>query len=66
MVGDYVHELHTDEANQKYLVAQRLTGDQIWPSTVSEWVQGYTTMTDQEIADNGECPLLSLESIALY
>ncbi|KAM0694279.1 hypothetical protein Q7P36_006406 [Cladosporium allicinum] len=52
MVGDYVHELHTDEANQKYLVAQRLTGDQIWPSTVSEWVQGYTTMTDQEIADN--------------
>ena len=66
MVGDYVHELHTDEANQKYLVAQRLTGDQIWPSTVSEWVQGYTTMTDQEIADNGECPLLSLESISLY
>jgi hypothetical protein len=66
MVGDYVHELHTDEANQKYLVAQRLTGDQIWPSTVSEWVQGYTAMTDQEIADNGECPLLGLESISLY
>jgi len=60
MVGDYVHELHTDEANQKYLVAQRLTGDQIWPSTVSEWIQGYTTMTDQEIADNGESPLLTL------
>ena len=24
MVGDYVHELHTDEANQKYLVAQQI------------------------------------------
>jgi hypothetical protein len=54
MVGDYVHELHTDEANQKYLVAQRLTGDQIWPSTVGESVQAYTTMTDQEISDTGQ------------
>ena len=53
MVGDYVHELHTDEANQKYLVAQRLTGDQIWPSTVGEVIKGYTTMTDQEICDHG-------------
>ena len=53
MVGDYVHELHTDEANQKYLVAQRLTGDQIWPSTVGEVIKGYTTMTDQEISDHG-------------
>lgn len=53
MVGDYVHELHTDEANQKYLVAQRLTGHQIWPSTVGENIKGYTTMTDQEIADTG-------------
>jgi hypothetical protein len=54
MVGDYVHELHTDEANQKYLVAQRLTGDQIWPSTVGESVQAYTSMSDQEIADTGK------------
>ncbi|KAM0702216.1 hypothetical protein Q7P35_011126 [Cladosporium inversicolor] len=52
MVGDYVHELHTDEANQKYLVAQRLTGDQIWPSTVGEVIKGYTTMTDQEVSDH--------------
>jgi hypothetical protein len=54
MVGDYVHELHTDEANQKYLVAQRLTGDQIWPSTVGESIQAYTTMTDQQISDEGQ------------
>ena len=59
MVGDYVHELHTDEANQKYLVAQRLTGDQIWPSTVGEVIKGYTTMTDQEISDYGECRVIS-------
>ena len=54
LVGGYLHELHTDEANQKYLVAQRLTGEQIWESTVGEHVRGYTTMTDQEIADHGE------------
>lgn len=60
MVGEYLHELHTDEANQKYLVAQRLTHDQVWPSTVGETIRGYTSMSDQEIADTGRSSLLYL------
>lgn len=53
VVGSHLHELHTDEANQKYLVVQRLTGEQIWEATISETVKGYTRLTDQEIADQG-------------
>lgn len=54
-VGNHLHELHTDEANQKYLVVQRLTGPQIWQSTIGESIKGYTYMTDQDVADHGEC-----------
>ncbi|GAB7366552.1 hypothetical protein MBLNU230_g8539t1 [Neophaeotheca triangularis] len=49
-VGQYCYELHTDEANQKYLIAQRLTGDQIWMPNLAQCVVGYTDLTDEEIA----------------
>lgn len=48
-VGDYAYELHTDEANQKYLIVQRLTGEQIWTSTVKHAVVGYTDLSDEDI-----------------
>ncbi|KAI6858547.1 hypothetical protein KC343_g1215 [Hortaea werneckii] len=48
-VGDYAYELHTDEANQKYLIVQRLTGEQIWMSTVKHEVVGYTDLSDEDI-----------------
>ena len=48
-VGDYAYELHTDEANQKYLIVQRLTGEQIWMSTVKHEVVGYTDFSDEDI-----------------
>lgn len=48
-VGDYAYELHTDEANQKYLIVQRLTGEQIWDSTVRHEIVGYTDMSDEDI-----------------
>ena len=52
-IGDYVYELHTDEANQKYLMVQRLTGDQIWEPTLSKVVVGFCELTDDEIACDG-------------
>ena len=48
-VGEYAYELHTDEANQKYLIVQRLTDDQIWESTVSHTIVGYTDLSDEDI-----------------
>lgn len=52
-VGEYAYELHTDEANQKYLLVQRLTGDQIWIPTVQRVIIGYCNFTDDEIAIHG-------------
>lgn len=52
-IGAYAYELHTDEANQKYLLVQRLSGSQIWAPTVSETVVGYCSLTDEEIAIQG-------------
>lgn len=52
-IGGYAYELHTDEANQKYLMVQRLTGAQIWMPTVTEAVVGYCDLTDEEIAIDG-------------
>lgn len=52
-IGKYAYELHTDEANQKYLMVQRLTGAQIWNPTVTKAVVGYCDLTDDEIAVEG-------------
>lgn len=52
-VGEYAYELHTDEANQKYLMVQRLTGAQIWQPTVGKAIVGYSDLTDEEMAIEG-------------
>ncbi|KAK6394163.1 hypothetical protein LTR65_002009 [Meristemomyces frigidus] len=49
-VGEYAYELHTDEANQKYLMVQRLTGAQIWQPKLAKTLVGYSDLTDDEIA----------------
>lgn len=49
-VGAYVYEM----TREKTLVGQRLTGDQIWPSTVGEELIGYTDMSDEDIQMEGE------------
>lgn len=53
-VGSYAYELHTDEANQKYLLVQRLTDDQIWSPTVRRGIVGYCNFTDDEVAMHGK------------
>lgn len=53
-IGEYAYELHTDEANQKYLMVQRLTGAQIWMPTVTNAIVGYCDLTDDEIAVEGQ------------
>lgn len=53
-VGNYAYELHTDEANQKYLLVQRLTANQIWVPTVGRSIVGYCDHTDDEVATHGK------------
>lgn len=57
-IGEYAYELHTDEANQKYLIAQRLAAEQIWRPNVAQCVVGYTDLTDEEVAITGKNRLL--------
>ncbi|KAK5129855.1 hypothetical protein LTR08_002763 [Meristemomyces frigidus] len=58
-IGGYAYELHTDEANQKYLMVQRLTGDQIWEPQLAKAIVGYCDLTDDEIAiEDGYAPNL--------
>ncbi|KAK5113591.1 hypothetical protein LTR85_010820 [Meristemomyces frigidus] len=49
-IGEYAYELHTDEANQKYLMVQRLTGEQIWQPKLANGIVGYCDLTDDEVA----------------
>lgn len=48
-IGAYVYEM----TREKGLVGQRLTGEQIWPSTVGEMIIGYTDMSDEDIQIEG-------------
>lgn len=49
-IGVYVYEM----TREKGLVGQRLTGDQVWPSTVGEVIIGYTDLSDEDIQLEGE------------
>lgn len=46
-VGEYVYELTREEG----LVGQRLTGHQVWPSTIKHAVVGWTDLSDVEIQE---------------
>jgi hypothetical protein len=52
-IGNTAFELATDRKNQKLIFVNRLTGSQIWPSTIKEFLYGGTNMTDQQITDAG-------------
>lgn len=46
-VGEYVYELTREEG----LVGQRLTGHQVWPSTIKHAVVGWTDLSDVEMQE---------------
>ncbi|KAI6873051.1 hypothetical protein KC343_g13648 [Hortaea werneckii] len=46
-VGEYVYELTREEG----LVGQRLTGPQVWPSTIKHAVVGWTDLSDVEMQE---------------
>lgn len=49
-IGEYVYELTREEG----LVGQRLTGHQIWESTIKHAIIGWTDLSDVEIQDECE------------
>ena len=52
-IGNYMYQIHTDEGKVKYLMVQRLHGEQIWTPDVPQKILGYCNLTDTQIKKAG-------------
>ena len=48
-IGNYMYQIHTDEGKVKYLMVQRLYGEQIWTPGVPQKILGYCSLTDTQV-----------------
>jgi hypothetical protein len=58
-IGAYVYEM----TREKGLVGERLSGNQIWPSTIQHAIIGYTDLSDEDVQI--ECESNVAPSVAL-
>ena len=48
-IGDYMYQIHTDEGKVKYLIVQRLRGEQIWTPNVPQKILGYCNLAGIQV-----------------